>query len=245
MWIAIIGTVLLGIAGGTVSTLIGFGSGMILAVALALIVSPLTALAVSSVALMMASLHRALLFRAALRGSVAGRWAAAIMLGSSIGGAWATSLPDWSMRVALVVAAAIAIFQRYRPLGVHDHWGVAVLAPAGGAIGFVGGGTAGVGPIASSLLMATGHAGERYIGLMAVCGVALNAGRVVGYGSAGIAEPAWLAASVAATIGMVVGNLCGRRIRTRLEQRHMRRLEQSVPWGCLVLALLGLLGQVA
>jgi uncharacterized membrane protein YfcA len=238
MWITV---VLLGLAGGVVSTLIGFGAGMILAIALALTVSPLAALAVASLALLSGNIHRVFLFRQELRLSDAYRWALGIGVGSVVGGLLVHHLPDWLLRSAFVGAAVMALLPRPArdSQWARPRWGL--LVPAGGAIGFIGAGTAGVGPLASSTLMATGHAGERYIALMAVTGVALNMGRVVGYGSSGVLESSWLWASAAAGIGLFAGNVLGRRVRRRLPERRMLQLERVVPWACLSLALLGLL----
>lgn len=238
MWITV---ALLGMAGGVVSTLIGFGGGMILAVALALTVPPLTALAVASCALLTGSIHRVVLFRKELTASDAYRWALGVLIGSIAGGILAHHLPEWLLRAAFVGAAALALVPTKRGVDAPVIPRVALLVPAGGAIGFLGAGTAGVGPLASTTLLATGHAGERYIALMSVTGVALNAGRVVGYGSSGALETSWLWASAAGAVGLLTGNLLGRRLRRRVATQHMRQLEHVVPWGCLGLALLGLL----
>lgn len=238
MWITV---ALLGLAGGVVSTLVGFGAGMILAIALALTVPPLTALAVASCALFTGSLHRVMLFRRELRASDAYRWALAVLLGSVAGGALVHHLPEWLLRASFVAGASFALIParwlptRRRRDAPH------VLVPAGGAIGFLGAGAAGVGPLASSTLLATGHAGERYIALMSVTGVALNAGRVLGYGSSGSLDPSWLSASAAGAAGLLGGNLLGRALRHRITSERMQELEHVVPWGCLVLAVLGLL----
>jgi uncharacterized membrane protein YfcA len=238
MWITV---VLLGLTGGVVSTLVGFGAGMILAIALALTVSPLAALAVASLALLSGSIHRVILFRHELRLSDTYQWALGIGVGSVVGGLLVHHLPDCLLRAAFVGAAVVALL----PRGAHDgRWARPrwrLLLPAGGVIGFIGAGTAGVGPIASSTLMATGHTGERYIALMAVTGVALNMGRVVGYGSSGVLESSWLWASAAAGIGLFAGNILGRRLRRCLADRRMSQLERAVPWTCLALAMLGLM----
>ena len=236
MWITVL---LLGMAGSIVSTLIGFGAGMVLTISLALMVSPLAALSVASVALLSGSVHRVLLFRHALRAGDASRWAVGIAVGSVFGGMLVHHLPEWLLRAAFVVAAVAALLPR--PTldgGWKPRW--QLLLPAGGAIGFIGAGTAGVGPLASSTLLGTGHFGERYIALMSVTGIALNAGRIVGYGSSGVLELAWLWTSISAALGLLLGNLVGRRIRHRLPAFRLSQLERAVPWLCLALALFGL-----
>jgi uncharacterized membrane protein YfcA len=235
MWLTIL---LLGLAGGVVSTLIGFGGGMILAIALALTVSPLAALAVASIALLSGNVHRLLLFRHELRAADVYRWALGIVVGSVAGGMLVHHLPDWVLRGAFVVTAVAAIVPR--PRAQERPARAAVLVPAGGAIGFIGAGTAGVGPLASSTLMATGHGGERYIALMATTGVAVNIGRVVGYGSSGALQLSWLWASGLAAAGLLAGNFLGKRIRADLSDRRREQLEKAVPWVCLVLAVVGL-----
>ncbi len=241
MWIAII---LLGMTGGIVSTLIGFGAGMILAIALALAVSPLSALAVASLALLTGSLHRLFLFRHELQAADAYKWALGIAAGSIVGGMLVHHLPDWLLRVTFVAAAVVALWPKAPPSETTEGRSVAAryrtMVPAAGAIGFIGAGTAGVGPLASATLVATGHVGERYIALMAVTGVALNAGRIVGYGTSGVLEVSSLWASVLAGGGLLAGNLIGKHVRVMLSSQRRGQLEKVVPWACLVLALLGL-----
>lgn len=237
MWIVI---ALLGLAGGLVSTLFGFGGGMILAIALALTVSPLAALAVASLALLTGSIHRVVLFKHGLRLGDAHRWGLGIAVGSILGGMLAHHVPDYMLRAAFVVAAALALLPRRDP-STAPRAHTSLLVPAGGAIGFIGAGTAGVGPLASSTLVATGHVGDRYIALMSLTGVALNLGRIVGYGASGALEVGLLWASSSAAVGLFAGNALGKRVRHHVDPRHVERFERIIPWACLGLALLGLL----
>ena len=104
MWIVMF---LLGIGGGMTSTIVGFGGGMVLSLALALAVSPLAALAVASVALVSGSIHRVFLYRHSLEAADSYRWAAAIAIGGLCGGMIAHHLPDLLIRVTFLAAVVV------------------------------------------------------------------------------------------------------------------------------------------
>ena len=76
---------LLGVLSGVLTTLAGLGGGMLLLLAIALLSSPQTALAVTAPALLLSNLHRAWVYRAHIARPVAVPFALGALPGSVLG----------------------------------------------------------------------------------------------------------------------------------------------------------------
>ena len=97
----------LGVAAGLITTLSGFGGGVLLVTCLALLWDPLTALTISSLALLGGNAQRLFLFRA----DVDWRFSLPVVLGvipGALGGALlATNMPGWLLHGAILVATLV------------------------------------------------------------------------------------------------------------------------------------------
>ncbi|GAB5544073.1 MAG: hypothetical protein SangKO_038330 [Sandaracinaceae bacterium] len=226
----------LGLGAGSLSTVAGMGGGMLLVLALSLVFDPMTALAATTPALLVANLHRLWLFRGALDRRVAGVFVLGAFPGALIGSLLTVGLPEGVLSWILLAVSALAVA---RSLG-WLRWspGPRSLAPAG----FVAGGVAaasGAGIFVSPLILAAGVRGDAFIATVSASAVAIHIGRVLGYGAGGAISGSTIAISALLVVGLVLGNLLGRVIRARLGEGASHRVTYAVMFALLLLALVG------
>ncbi|HJL16132.1 MAG TPA: hypothetical protein RMH99_10760 [Sandaracinaceae bacterium LLY-WYZ-13_1] len=112
------------------------------------------------------------------------------------------------------------------------------LAPAG----FVAGGSRPPAAPASSsppLLLAAGLRGDAFIATASASAFAMHVARIVGYGSAGLVSASTLGASAVLAVGLIGGNLAGRRLRGVLGDAGALRVTYGVMVTMVALALAG------
>jgi hypothetical protein len=232
-----LGLAAVGVAAGAVTTLAGAGGGVMLMLALGAIVGPHAALAVTSPALLASNLHRAWLFRGSVDLGVARRFLAGAVPAALVGGVLASRVPEAWVRVAMVVLTLLAVLRSLRVLEVRlaPAWMVAgsalvgLLSASAGAAGF----------LVAPLVMAAGLSGTRYMATIAVCGTALHAARVAGYGIGGLLSTDHLVHSIWLLAGLVAGNALGKRLRARTTARVESALEIGAVVVCTALAVAG------
>lgn len=230
--------IILGIIAGMLTTLSGFGGGLFLLVSVSLLWDPLTALAVTAAALLAGSLQRLYLFRSHVCWQVAGLFVVGVVPGC-LAGAWlAVSVPAVALRALILIMALLG--------AVHAlaQWAwrlpARALVPSGAAIGVISASAGGVGPLVGPLFLSTGLQGNAYIATISAAAVAINGGRLIGYGAGGMVGTGtvWMAAVLA--LGLMAGNWLGRTCRDRMGEDLLRRVEVLAPFVCAVLALVGL-----
>ena len=227
----------LGVGAGALTTVAGVGGGLVLLLALSLALDPVTALACTAPALVVGNVHRTLLVRRSIDRPIALRFVAGALPGSVLGAFVAGVVPPDVVRWLLVASTALSVV---RAVGA-PRWRVTarVMSPAGLTIGALTGSTGGAGMLAGPLLLAAGLSGDAYVGTAAACGTALQAGRMIGYGLAGLFTADRLALSLVLTVAIVAGNQLGRRGHDWFARWPAGLVEHAVLVVCVALALVG------
>jgi uncharacterized membrane protein YfcA len=227
----------LGIVAGMVTTVAGFGGGILLQVVLSLALGPRVALAVSAPALLIGNLHRAVHFRAQIDRGVARSFVLGALPGSLIGGLTAVVMPPAAMQALMLAMASLAVarpaeLRRWKP-------SAALMIPASAGIGMVSATSGGAGLLVSPLLLSAGLTGERYVSTAAVAAVSMHAGRLVAYGVGGLVSAQTLEYGAALTAAILVGNVLGAHARKHLSASVTPRVELGVLWAATALAVAG------
>ncbi|MBK6922083.1 MAG: TSUP family transporter [Deltaproteobacteria bacterium] len=233
--------VVLGLAAGMLSTIAGLGGGLFLLMVLGLLRGPHAALVLTTPALLVSNLHRAWLFRADLD-----RRLARVIVGGVIPGAFlgALALPEIPETVVAVLFTASTVFALLRASGRIT------LQPRGRAIAlyaFVVGALAatsgGAGMLLAPLVLSVVGPGTRYLATIAVGAMAMHAARVMGYGAAGLLASEQTGDILALLVGLLAGNLIGRRLRGHASIDTQRRVEIGALVIANVCALASLFGR--
>lgn len=229
--------VALGALGGALTTIAGMGGGLFLVLSLSALLGPLAALAVTTPALLASNAHRAWLFRDAIDAGVVRRFALGAGPAALMGGLAAARVPPWAVQASMVCLAAVALGRALGWVRVAPRAGVFV--PASAAVGFVAAASGGAGFLAGPLLLSVGLAGAPYVGTSAASAVVLHGARLLGYRAGGIVDVAHAPAAVALLVGLVLGNVAGKRLRGGLSSATERRLELGALVVCAALGVLG------
>lgn len=229
--------VALGVLAGLVSTVAGFGGGMVLLLALSLVGSPQSALAITAPALLVGNLHRALAMRAEVEPRVAAPFALGALPGSVVGGLSLAVLPAELVRALMVAMTALAVARAAGWLSWRPR--AAQVAPAGFVIGALAASSGGAGLLMAPLLMAAGLSGGRYVATSAAGAVAMHVGRVIGYRGAGLFDRDTLLAAATLTLAILVGNALGARARRRITPGLALAIERGALLVAAGLATLG------
>ena len=221
----------IGAIAGAVTTVVGFGGGVVLITVLATMMDPVAGLAAASVPLLVGNGHRVWMFRSSLSFPADARWVIGVLLGSIVGASVATELPQIILRV-LILGTTLMLALRLARFEVR----ASALVPASAAVGLVGSSSGGAGLLASPILLSCGRRGTAFVALMSATGVAVSSGRLVGFGAGGSIGEDVLAAAPWVTAGIVAGNLIGKRLRFCVDDRLQSYLERALPWVCVTLA---------
>jgi hypothetical protein len=229
----------LGAVAGLITTLSGFGGGAFLVACLALLWDPLTALTISSLALLVGNAQRLFLFR----GAFDWRYSLPVILGAipgALGGALlAANTPSWLLQVAILVATLAGLAKVL--FKVTTSAPRSILAPGSAAVGFLSATTGGGGFLMGPLLLSTGATGSLYIATGASAGVAIHMLRITGYSTTGMIDYSLLGSALVLAATIMLGNLLGRHIRLRLGASKMLWLEYGAPVVCALIASAGLI----
>jgi uncharacterized membrane protein YfcA len=232
--------VLLGLLAGLVTTVAGMGGGLFLIVALGVSRGPHAALALSAPALLLANLHRAWLFRAHIDRDVATRLAAGAIPGAILGGLLLPAIPEAVVAGLLATTTVLALLRQTGRLRFDP--GRAGLVLGSALVGMFAGTSGGAAILMAPLVLAAGLHGERYLATIAIAAIALHIGRVLAYGSVGLLGVGDVPAIAALLVGLVVGNLCGRRVRRFVPARLEPVLELGALVATTLLAVVTVLG---
>lgn len=227
-----------GLVAGVITTIAGLGGGQLLTLALALLIDPRMALCIAAPALLLGNAHRAYIFRAQLKGSIAAMFAAGAVPGSLVGGLLLRGLSSRVVSLLLLGSTLLAVARglgwlqlRPRPMA---------LLPAGVIVGALTAASSGAGLLLAPILLAAGLQGEAYVATAAACATAIHLGRISGYGLAGLFEAQTLLQSAVLAVAIFGGNFLGERIRHRLMPGTQTAIEYGALLICAVLAVLGL-----
>lgn len=229
---------LLGLAAGGLTTVAGLGGGMFIVLVLSLFGPPAVALAVSSPALLVGNLHRAILFRRKVDRGAALRFGVAALPASAAGGLLLPHVPELALRAVFAVVAALGVGMAVRKIELRaPRW---ALTPAGAGVGLLTGTSGGAGVLVAPSLLAIGLSGEAFVATGAALSLAMHTGRIAAYGAGGLFTAERALAAAALAIGLVAGNAAGKRLRAKVPEGWEPRIEASVLAIVSALAALGL-----
>jgi uncharacterized protein len=230
--------VLLALIAGVTTTVAGMGGGLIFVIGLSTFVDPLTALTVTSPALLVGNLHRLWLYRSHVDGKLGTRLALGGAPAALVGALVAVAVPEGFLRASMVLLAGLAVVKLVA--GLRFEVPPAVFVPGGAAVGFVSATSGGGGLLAGPLLLSAGLSGRRYVGTGALGAASIHLGRITGYGVGGAVDEAVLSMAAVAAVCIALGNLAGDRLRRIVPERLVPRLEVGVVVAGVGLALVGL-----
>ncbi|MCA9696037.1 MAG: sulfite exporter TauE/SafE family protein [Myxococcales bacterium] len=229
---------LLGVAAGTLTTVSGFGGGMLLAVALAPVLGPAGALVVVSPALALGHVHRAYLYRDQIDRRIAGRFLIGAVPGTILGGLLAASVPEQVLAVALLFGLTLAVAQA---LGkIPAQLGRRALIPGGASVGFLAASCGGGGVMLPPTLMSAGLSGRSFVATAATGAAVVQVVRLSTYAAAGMVGSGQLPVMAVVAVGLIGGNILGRRLALRVDDRHTAWLTRSTLGVAVALGLFNL-----
>ncbi|KIG16658.1 hypothetical protein DB30_04277 [Enhygromyxa salina] len=234
--LALLVAALLGVGAGLITTVAGFGGGIVLALSLAPVLGPAAALVVAAPALAVGHIHRARVYREHIDARVARRFALGAAPGAVAGGLVAASVPESVLGVGLLAAAGLAVLQA---LGlIPSDLGRRAVIPGAAAVGFLAASCGGGGVMLPPTLMSAGLEGRRFVATAATGALVVQSVRIATYGALGLMELGQVPLMVAAGFGLIGGNALGRR--------HARGLDdaRTARWTRATLALAITLGVV-
>ncbi len=227
----------LGAVAGVVTTLAGQGGGLLLVLVLSRFYGPHAALALTTPALFLGNLHRTWLCRQVIDRRIAWLTIAGVLPGAYLGGRFASVASPFVLQCSLVLMTALAVAKALKWLSFDVPRGAFV--PAGLTIGALAGTSGGAGVLLGPLIHSSGLRGRVYVGTVAAIAVALHAGRLVAYGGSGLLTRRELPAAALLAVGIFVGNFVADRLRPKLGERFMGRVELSTLIACAALSVLG------
>lgn len=229
-----------GLLGAIVTSVAGFGGGMLLTLALMAVVSPHQALALAAPALMLGHSHRlTLLYRDVSWRHVGLLWLGALPVGG-VAAMLAVNLPHQILAGAVVLTSLVGLLAAAWPRALRAKRGQdlgekrsenrrghtlrdSISVPAGGAVLGLLVSTTGIGgPVMPATLMSAGVSGVAFVATATACAIGIHVVRIVGYSAAGMMDATLWPAIVAVSLAAVCGNLIGRRIASELGDRSAR-----------------------
>ena len=230
--------ILFGFIAGLLTTLSGYGGGVLLVICLATVVDPIISLTISSLALFVGNLHRAFLFRRSIRIQALRPFIFAAMAGATGGALLTVSIPILVVQMAIMVMIALALWRAFTNWVWHPS--TSHMVSSGTAMGMVAATTGSAGLLIGPFLLATGLNGNRYIGTAAVVAISIHLARIFGYSLSGSVTEKIIESAILIAAALMVGNFMGKKIRMRMPLKWTRYLEFGLPVVCAILALWGL-----
>lgn len=223
---------------GALTTISGFGGGLVLLLAVAAICGPKVALAATTVALLVANLHRIWLYRR----DVGTRVTVPLLIGlvpGSLAGAWfAAAIPERAVHLVMLGVVLLSVARAWFDWSWRPSKRLLVLS--GAIVGVLAGSAGGAGFLIGPIVLAAGLESRRYLATVAVTAVAMHIGRIAGYGAGGMMTGEVLRIALVLAPGLLVGNLLGNQLRDLIPDDWQRRIELGAPAVCVALALVGL-----
>jgi len=230
--------VLAAILAGTLTTISGFGGGVLLLLAVTAAEGARPALAISALALLVANAHRLWMYRAHIGARVTAPILIGIVPGSFVGAYLATAIPDPVVHAIMLAVVALSLARAW--FGWAWKPSRRALTSSAAIVGVLAGGAGGAGFLIGPVILAAGERGRRYLAAVAVSSVAMNTARMIGYGAGGLVTAHVLAVASLLAAALLVGNLIGDRIRDGVPDAWQTRIELGAPVVCVALALGGL-----
>ncbi|MBE7417657.1 MAG: sulfite exporter TauE/SafE family protein [Ideonella sp.] len=223
-----LGVALVAFAAAVLGGLAGYGTGLILPIALAPVIGVANVIPVMAVAMMINNASRVVAFRREIQWPHVRRmlW---LGLPTCLLGAWGYTRLDarWvALLLGLFLLASIPLRRAFKraqlQLGAHGE------VAAGGAFGFIEGGMTGTGVILISLLMAAGVQGAALIATDALVSAIMSGAKSLLFGSAARLDAGLALAGVLVGLCTAPGAFVARAILTRMPQRIHHRIMEAV-----------------
>jgi uncharacterized membrane protein YfcA len=214
--------------------LAGYGTGLVLPIALAPVIGVAPIVPVMAVAMMINNASRVLAFRREIQWPHVRRmwW---LGLPACLLGAWGYTRLDarWiALLLGLFLLASIPLRRGLQRLNMRLGAGGEVVA--GGVFGVIEGGMTGTGVILISMLMAAGVQGAALIATDAVISTVMSLAKVLLFGGASRLDASLAVTGVLVGLCTAPGAFVARAILTRMPQRlHLRIMEAVVVCGGL------------
>jgi len=229
--------VAIGIGGGVLTTVSGFGGGLVVLLGLAVLVGAKPALVLSSLALLVGNTHRAWFYRGQARTDVLRPLALGLVPASVVGAISAVAVPVAVVHALMTVLPLVAV------ACALGGWRIVLprraLVASGAIIGGLAATSGGAGLLVGPLLLAAGLGGEPYLATIAAISVVMHGSRLVGYAVGGLVAPWMLRDAAVVGVALVIGNLVGDRVRASIGARTQRAVEVLAPAIAAALALAG------
>jgi uncharacterized membrane protein YfcA len=214
--------------------LAGYGTGLVLPIALAPVIGVANIVPVMAVAMMINNASRVLAFRREIQWPHVRRM---LILGlpTCLLGAWGyTRLEARWIALLLGVFLLASVPLRRALQRSNQRLGTGGEVAAGGVFGVIEGGMTGTGVILISMLMAAGVQGAGLIATDAVISTVLSLAKVVLFGGVARLDPALAITGVLVGLCAAPGAFVARAVLTRLPQQlHLRIMEAVVVCGGL------------
>jgi uncharacterized membrane protein YfcA len=227
----------LGLVAGVLTTVAGMGGGMLLVASLVALRGPHVALAITTPALFASNGHRAWMFRKVLSLRTAGAFALGAVPAAALVGFFVPAVPGWALAGILVFATLLTLARSAGWIRLAPKPGA--ITAAGAGIGALAATAGGAGALTGPLFLSAGLTGAEYVGTVALAAVALHAGRLLGYGTGGLLRTDLAAPMLVLVVGLVAGNLAGKRLRDRVDAELEKRVEVGALLVCTALAIVG------
>lgn len=229
-----LGVALVAFAAAVLGGLAGYGTGLILPIALAPVIGVANVIPVMAVAMMINNASRVVAFRRDIEWPHVRRllW---LGLPTCLLGAWGYTRLD-ARWVALLLGVFLLLSMPLRRAlqRAHLQLGARAEVAAGGAFGFIEGGMTGTGVILISLLMAAGVQGAALIATDAVISALMSLAKALLFGGAARLDAGLALAGVLVGLCTAPGAFVARAILARMPQRiHQRIMEAVVVCGGL------------
>jgi uncharacterized membrane protein YfcA len=210
-----------GVLAGGLTTVAGMGGGLLMLALISILFGPMEALVWTAPGLLLGNAHRLWMFRRQAHW----RLILPVMAGVvpvALLGAWvAGRVPTPALGVLLLAAVALSVAKSagWLSWAPPASWAVWIGA-IGGVFGAVG---SGAGAIIGPFFVARGLTGTHYVAALAALGVTLHATRWAGYALSGSVQG--LGPGLLLALGVLLGNLLGRSLSTRIRSSAMGRLQ--------------------
>lgn len=215
-----------GFIAGMISSVVGFGGGIILIASMSTLTSPQEAIALTAPAVLFGNLHRVWLFRTDLDRSVLTSFLYGAVPATLIGSVLLPYLPENGLR--LTMGAFLLLFVTRDTLRLRPSVGRSssprLLIAGGFANGAAASTIGGGGPLSAPFLSAFGLVRGAFIVTEAAGNAVVQFLKVVVFTTSGLLTAGLLAATLAAMSSISIGNRIGKRLLGSVDDTLLRRI---------------------
>ncbi len=230
--------VIVAILAGALTTISGFGGGLLLLLAVTALVGAKQALAATAIALLLANLHRIWMYRRDVGAAVTVPLLIGLIPGSLLGALIAAYIPETLVQLIMLGVVGLGVARAW--FGWEWRPGRHMLSLSGLVVGILAGGAGGAGFLIGPVVLAAGLIGRPYLATVAASAIAMHIARIIGYSAGGLVTSDVLRMAALLATALLVGNVLGDRLRDLVPDVWHRRIELFAPVVCVALALLGL-----